>query len=190
MEWTGIILKIFSKLNHSTISWLCYSIFFFFFWQSPPWLRDHPSLPKPPKNSQSRNRFKLSFHMIFFPVFYGFFGNNEPLGMLTTVRLRISSITLGQKDWRLCWASLLPAVPKPPSVDILQPERGQKKKNKKTTRNQREKLQNDGLRLKIGKACKGLGWIPQGSCGCLMIMGWSFHPNHSIILDPRNSGKG
>lgn len=48
---------------------------------------------------------------------------------LTTVRLRISSMTRGQKDWRLCWASLLPAVPKLPSVDML--ETGRKKKKGK-----------------------------------------------------------
>lgn len=50
---------------------------------------------------------------------------------LTTVRLRISSMTRGQKDWRLCWASLLPAVPKLPSVDML--ETGRKKKGERVS---------------------------------------------------------
>lgn len=41
------------------------------------------------------------------------------LFFLTTVKFRISSMTLGQKDWRLCWASLLLVPPNPPSVDIF-----------------------------------------------------------------------
>ena len=41
---------------------------------------------------------------------------------LTTVKFRISSMTRGQKDCRLCWASLLLVPPNPPSVDILTTE--------------------------------------------------------------------
>jgi hypothetical protein len=34
-------------------------------------------------------------------------------------------MTLGQKDWRLCWASLLLVPPNPPSVDIFTTENTQ-----------------------------------------------------------------
>lgn len=72
--------------------------------------------------TSSRNPFTLRF--ISLPDVTGVFccqfcRNKRATRPLTTVRLRISSITRGQKDWRLCWASLLLAGPKPPSVDIL-----------------------------------------------------------------------